>query len=210
MKSCGMIIATAITPLVVGRYLVTWKWSRSTAFRVSRVRWLFYCHSVCTILLDVDEKHEERLLYRERIFPRPTTFALEIMFVAMVAIAYGAALDPSIGSLIFVIGGATLVGISWLRSPIVEIRQLGASSSIRAGGATAPSTAFAHPKILQPAEVQAIRRGTMQTTAFNGLRSNLPAVVIDVIDPEDPHQSWVLSTRKPEKIIEALGALDIK
>ena len=146
--------------------------------------------------------------FRERVYPRPVIFIVELSLVAMVAIAYGAAISLPVGVVIFIVGCVLLVGLTWLTSPLLEVRSGASEQLLTVNHCSCPVTKFGQPKLLTETEVEAIRRGSAHTTAFNAIRGGSSVVLIPLKDPDDPHEAWILSSRHPEKFIEVLGGID--
>lgn len=147
-------------------------------------------------------------VYRERLLPGPWWWIVIAALVAMVAIAYGAALGTSVG----IISAIALTGIAvaglWFGSPRVLVD----ASGLRCARATLPSTAIGDSRVLVGPELQSARRGQdadVPLTAYVLAPSWAPesAVAVHVLDPGDPHPVWLVATRHPEKLAQALADL---
>ena len=53
-------------------------------------------------------------------------------------------------------------------------------------------------------EQRGVARGTRNDTAFQLTQGKLPMVELEISDPMDPHKNWCLSTRTPERLIQAI------
>lgn len=138
--------------------------------------------------------------YRERLYPRMSTIFVAVLFVAMISIAYAAAISMNIGIVMFVLVlGGIFLGL-WLSSPIISITGSPGEQVFTVAHATIPLGLTAHPRVLQQDELVAIRRGHKSPTAYLTTRGNLAAVEIEVIDAADPHNVWVVSTRRPAEL----------
>lgn len=166
----------------------------------------------CTILLSVShipESQPSSLLYRERVIPRISSFVVATTLVAMIAIAYGAAIDVRVGILIMAIVGIGLVLLMYFNAPLIEVRQNLDATLIRVGNAHIRQTAgqsneWVNPRILSAEELVAARRGQLDATAYLDVRSGMRAIAIDLVNSDDPHGMWVISTRKPEALVSVL------
>ena len=51
-----------------------------------------------------------------------------------------------------------------------------------------------------------VELGTRNDTAFNLIKGKLPVVEVAISDPLDPHGFWYLSSRAPQKLIQAISS----
>ncbi|MFJ8544147.1 DUF3093 domain-containing protein [Streptomyces sp. NPDC093586] len=107
---------------------------------------------------------------------------------------------PMLGGLA---GGTAVAAVAASSYGAVRIRIVG--DSLVAGEAKVPLAALGEAEILDPEEARAWRTHKADTRAFMLLRAYVPrAVRIEVTDPEDPTPYLYLSTREPERLVEAL------
>lgn len=145
-------------------------------------------------------------IYRERLVPGPTWWALIASLVAMVAIAYGAALGAYIGYATG-LGLGVIAVIALLRSsPTVEVRP----NELTCGRASIPTSHVTDASIVDRDRVTAIRRGHdvgVGDRVFVMVPAWLArsAVLLTIVDPDDPHTSWLVATRHPDALITALA-----
>ncbi len=167
----------------------------------------------CTILLSVKHIRASQptgLLYRERVIPRLSSFVVALALIAMIAIAYGAAIDMQVGIGIMVIIGIGILLFMYFNAPLIEVRRNIDSTFIRVGNVNmqqmlGQSTEWANPRVLSAEELLAARRGQVDATAYLDIRSGMRAIAIDLMNPDDPHGMWVVSTRKPEVLVSLLN-----
>jgi len=124
----------------------------------------------------------------------------------MIAIAYGAALGSTIGLLVAIgLGGITFVAVI-RSSPVIEVTV----EEIRCGRAHLPRDHYRHPRIVAGGEIATIRRG-QDAIVGDRVYQVLPAwfaktgMLISVADPGDPHSAWLVATRRPHRLLEALS-----
>lgn len=142
--------------------------------------------------------------FRERLWPGPGWILAIAAFVAMIAIAYGAALGSLIG---WVVGGGLLllaVLAIWSSSPVVLIDDRG----LHAGSALLPWDCAQESRVFTQHELALVRRGqdrAVGDTAFHLHPPWIPqrAVVFTLSDPSDPHAAWVIGSRRPEQLQSA-------
>ncbi|MFE2194645.1 DUF3093 domain-containing protein [Streptomyces olivaceus] len=141
--------------------------------------------------------------YEERLTaPRSwwlVSFLVGLAF-ALILLPFGTL--PMLGGLA---GGTAVAAVAASSYGAVRIRVVG--GSLIAGEAKVPVTALGEAKILDPEEARAWRTYKADTRAFLLLRAYIPrAVRVMVTDPQDPTPYLYLSTREPERLIEALTA----
>lgn len=145
-------------------------------------------------------------LYRERLLPGPAWWLVVAAVVAMIAIAYGAALGSGIGWIV----GAGLVGIVAVglvrSSPVIEVFD----DRIRCGRANLPRDFALKSSIVEPDRMSVIRRGH-DATVGDRVYLVVPAwfakqgVLVDLADDVDPHSAWLIASRHPATLHEALS-----
>jgi len=140
--------------------------------------------------------------YRERLLPAWWVLALALGFIALIAIAYGAALGSGTGLSIFLAGTVIAIAVTWLSSPVIVADRAG----LRVGRARLPRSAIGGLTILEPADFADLRHPKTAPTAFAMLRPSRSrrGVRIAVDDPQDPHPAWIVTSRRPEALVAAL------
>ncbi len=146
--------------------------------------------------------------YRERLLPGPLWWLVVAALVAMVAIAYGAALGTGIGVITAVALGAIAVAGLWFGSPTVTVDDRG----LQCGRARLPRSAIGDSFALTGDELRAARRGhrselPASTYPVLPVWSPQSALAIDVTDPVDPHPAWLVGTRRPREFDAAISEL---
>lgn len=146
--------------------------------------------------------------FRERLLPGPGWIIITIGLVAMISIAYGAALGWAVGVVVAVgVGGLAAFGL-WRGSVLVNIDSRG----IDAQGAHLPAGCVGAVRAVEGEELATIRRGQdpdIGVRAFHIAPAWAPksAVVVFVADANDPHACWLIATRKPDRVTAALERL---
>ena len=140
--------------------------------------------------------------FRERLLPPWWIFAIGFGLVGMVAVAYGAALSPLVGWLIFVAGAGIVSWLLWVTSPVIEVTD----THLAAGRALVPRTSIAGAIGLTGALARAERGPTADVRRFVLLRTwrASTAVLVTLDDPGDPHPAWLLTSRNPDLLVRAL------
>ncbi len=143
--------------------------------------------------------------YSERVYPRPSTFFVLILFVAMISIAYAAAISLLVGVVIFIGGFFSLLIGLWVASPVITVSGEPGDETLCVDRATIPLALIANPRLLDPKELASIQRGRSSDTAYLSVRGNLPAIALSIQDDHDPHELWVFSSRRPNPLLTRLG-----
>ena len=143
-------------------------------------------------------------VYRERLVPGWWAFAFALGFVALIAVAYGAVLGTAFGIGLFVIAGGIVIAVLIATSPVIVADRTG----IRAGAARLPRACIGAVDVLDPEALAALRTGgpRASSTAFTVLRPSRSRVAVRfaVVDPEDPHPAWIVTSRRPTALAAAL------
>lgn len=138
--------------------------------------------------------------------PGPGWWIITASLVAMVAIAYGAALGAPIGYATAVGLGVIAVFALLRSSPTVKV----GADGLTCGRACIPTSLVGHATSVTRDEIAAIRRGH-DTAVGDRVFVVLPAwmarsaVLLPIADPGDPHSAWLVATRHPEELIAALA-----
>ena len=146
--------------------------------------------------------------FRERLLPGPVWWLVVAGLVAMVAIAYGAALGSSIGMIVAAtLGVPAGIGL-WFASPVLAVDAYG----LHCAHATLPSNLIGAHRLIRGRELDAARRGhdpQVPTSSYVVMPSWAPksAVVLEVEDPDDPHRAWIVASRRPVDLQAALIGL---
>lgn len=125
--------------------------------------------------------------------------------VAMVAIAYGAALGVLWGFAVLCGLGLLMLWLLWRASPLIEVH----NDHLRVGRARLPVPVIGTIETRMDDAWVATRRGNdalLRNTAFVVAPPWMPprAVVCEILD-DDPHSGWAVATRNPQQLAEALG-----
>lgn len=144
--------------------------------------------------------------YRERLWPSLWVWILMLALTASVGIAYGAAYGAAIGLITF-LPLAALAGLGLvLASPRVEIT----ATELMAGPARIPISSLSRCAALDSGQTAAALT-LADPTLFLLVRpwNVRTGVLIELDDPEDPHTAWLVCSRRPEQMAEALDAVGV-
>lgn len=144
--------------------------------------------------------------FRERVGPGVIWWLALASLVAMISIAYGAALGTFIGVAVAVVFAVAITWGVYRASPLVLVDEGG----LRCDSAVLPETAWGSLRIVDGEQFSTVTRG-MDAGVGDRAYSVLPAwgprraVVVLVDDPADPHSAWVIAVRDPMRLADALG-----
>jgi len=142
--------------------------------------------------------------YSERLWPGAAVWLLGISLVVALGVAYGRALSPVAGWVVFGAGAGTLAFVILRMAARVEVGGTG----VRAGPAVLPWSAVGRVVALDAGRARQARGAGGDPSAYLLLRPGVGpgAVVIEVRDPEDPHRTWLVATRHPDALARAIEA----
>jgi prepilin signal peptidase PulO-like enzyme (type II secretory pathway) len=143
----------------------------------------------------------QRPTYRERLYPPALVFLLVIGLASLAGIAwgaaYGAVLGWGVGALFSVIG----IGVLLVTSTRLHVDD----TVLRAGRARLPLAVIDSVQTLDAdAMRQARRHGDPRDYLVLRAWSSRSGVTVVLADAHDPHPRWVLTTRHPERLAEAI------
>ena len=142
--------------------------------------------------------------YRERLLPRWWAWLLAGALVAMLAVAYGAALGPTVGVVVAIAAGLVAAWLLWISAPAVTV----AATTLSAGGAVLPLSCVSGVEVVDGARIRTLRGPGADARLFVELRpwSASGGVLVTLDDDEDPHPAWLVSSRGPARLAEVIRA----
>ncbi|MFJ4682598.1 DUF3093 domain-containing protein [Streptomyces sp. NPDC091377] len=139
--------------------------------------------------------------YEERLTAPKSWWGISLLVgvgLALTLLPFG--ILPMLGGLA---GGTAVAAVAASAYGSVRIRVVG--GALIADDAKIPVAALGEGEVLDREEAGAWRTYKADTRAFMLLRSYIPtAVRIEVTDPQDPTPYLYLSTRQPERLLEAV------
>ena len=142
--------------------------------------------------------------YRERLLPTWWAWLLVLALVAMIAIAYGAALGATAGWLVAAGTSVLAVALLWVTAPAIEVTPDG----LHVDDAVLPLTSIAAWQEVDRDEIARLRGPGSDARLFVALRpwSAADGVLVRLDDPDDPHPAWLFTSRHPARVTAALAA----
>lgn len=141
--------------------------------------------------------------YSERLWPGPGLWAMVAGAVVALALAYGRALGPPAGWVAGLAAAAVVAGATWWATPVVSV----SGDTLRAGRAHLPLEVAGRVLVLDAQQAREARGPGGDPTAFVLLAPGVGpgAVVVEILDPEDPHRTWLLASRRPGLLASAIA-----
>jgi hypothetical protein len=139
--------------------------------------------------------------HRERLHPGPAALAGAAglgLVVGLVAVPLGAPVAVAVGAVVAAAGVVALVA----GSPVVEVRD----GELRAGRAHVPAGLLGDVVPLSAAQMREELGPLLDARAHVCLRTwARTGVRVALEDPADPTPYWLVSTRHPERLAEAVA-----
>ena len=141
------------------------------------------------------------VLYRERLWPGPWLL-LSTALVIPASLLVFLPINPSVGVVVAIVLYAGCVGALVAGSPVVEVT----ATELRAGRARLPLELAGSATAHRGNEAQLERGQRLDARAWLLIRGWIsPVVKVEVVDETDPAPYWLVSTRKPDAVIEAIA-----
>ena len=139
--------------------------------------------------------------YRERLWPSASVCA----FVLLVGVGFGIVVAPFGPAVMLVVGVVmtlALEGLVLTSATTVGVEQ----GDLVAGRARIPVRFLGSPEVLDTAGMRYARGPGLDARAYLCLRGWIgPGLRIPVTDPEDPVPYWLVSSRRPQQLADALA-----
>lgn len=128
-----------------------------------------------------------------------------VLIVAMVSVAYGAALGAGVGWIVFVVGAGLVVAGTRAATTTIVVDD----RSLRVGRALVPLSALGPVRVLTSDDMARARRGLdpqVHDTVFTRQPPWGPSqgIWVQVTDDSDPHSGWLVASRHAEDLGQEL------
>jgi hypothetical protein len=140
----------------------------------------------------------------ERLWPGPWFWALGVAGAVALGIAYGVALTPLVGWLVAALATVGVVVLGMRLAARIAVGPDGLS----AGRARLPWDCAGRVIALDGEGTRMALGPQGDPSAWMLLRPGVGpgAVVVEVTDPQDPHRTWLVATRDPQRLSRAIAA----
>lgn len=139
--------------------------------------------------------------YRERLSPSLWILVAAALIAPMAALVFSP-IDTTLALVIGALIGIAVIVLLIAVAPVIEVD----NGRLRAGRARIEVDYLGDAIALHGDQARHARGPGLQPTSWHLIRGGIdPVVVIDIVDPDDPHRTWVVSSRTPERVVAALG-----
>ena len=139
-------------------------------------------------------------LFRERLLPGPGGWLILVGLGAAFGLVVGP-LSPSLAVAVGLFGAVGLVVLGWISSAVIEVTD----GRLQAGRAQIPVRLVTAVQPLDAEAMMTARGPKLDARAYLCMRGWVPTGARATIeDPADPTPYWLLSTRHPEALAEAV------
>lgn len=140
-------------------------------------------------------------IYRERVWASAWVFVATALVIPASVLVF-LPINPIVGVIVAVVLYAACVGILLATAPVIEVTD----SQFIAGRAQLPVRFIGDVAAFSGEEATLQRGQKLDARAWLMIRGWVdPIVKVDLTDPEDPTPYWVVSTRQPGAVLEAIA-----
>ncbi|OLT53067.1 DUF3093 domain-containing protein [Cellulosimicrobium sp. CUA-896] len=140
--------------------------------------------------------------FSERVLPGPGGWLAALAFAAVLAVAVWPA-SPPVGVAVGVVAAAAGLAALWWTSPVVAVHD----GTFRAGRAVVPVPLLGAATALDAEAMRGELGPRLDARAYVCLRAwARTGVLVPLEDPQDPTPYWLVSTRRPHDLVDALRA----
>ncbi|MDO8731083.1 MAG: DUF3093 domain-containing protein [Actinomycetota bacterium] len=141
--------------------------------------------------------------YRERLLPKWWVLVFIASLIAMLSIAYGAAINAQVGWIMFIALASSAGLAMYTSSPVIEV-----SDVLAVGLARLPLAFIGEVAVLDSTQTREARSRRIDARNFVLVKSwaASQSVFVTLTDPADPHPAWLVSSRHPRELMAAINA----
>lgn len=145
----------------------------------------------------------EQPIYRERLSPPAWAWVVTLGLVFVFAWAFKAGLGWTAGIIVFVVAGLLAVVGLYRSSPVIEVT----NAEFKVGRAHIGWFFTGRVATLDSSATQNARTTGADPRAFQVMRTLTAneAITLELLDDEDPHPYWMISTRNPTELAQAIN-----
>lgn len=141
------------------------------------------------------------MVFRERLWPSLPVVGFVVLVTGSLGVAFAHAYGAAVGLWVGVATTLASLTTAYWSAPVIRVDQRG----LQAGVAVLPWSAIGSVRGLDRAATKAASGPRAHAAAYFLLRGWVPeSVIVAVIDPQDPHPYWHVSTRARAGLVAAL------
>ena len=142
--------------------------------------------------------------FRERLWPAPWLYVATALVIPASLLVF-LPIDLTAGIVVAIVLYAGCIGLLLAASPRIEVT----ATELVAGRARIPRTMLGVAESFAGDDARAERGPRLDARAWLLIRGWVdPVVRVELRDPDDPTPYWLLSTRRPHELVEALEKRD--
>ena len=142
------------------------------------------------------------MLYRERRSQPGWLLFLALLLTISLGIAYAAATTSTFGSIIGASLNIPAVVLWWKSSSNITVTE----EHLLVGRLKLELSVIASATVLEPEQfLRRIRTDAKTTDLLLFTRTDIGGVDFELNDPSDPYRSWVISSRNPQQLADAVN-----
>ncbi|GAB3592129.1 hypothetical protein GCM10027446_12200 [Angustibacter peucedani] len=143
------------------------------------------------------------VVHRELLLPSPAVWVVCGLVAASLGLTVLGALGAVVALGVSLVAVAAVVAALLASSARLEV----ADGELRAGRAHIPVALLGRVRVLDAARTKALRGPEADARAYLCTRGWIhEAVLVEVVDPQDPTPYWLLSSREPARLAAAITA----
>lgn len=140
-------------------------------------------------------------LFRERVWPAPWLFLATALVIPASLLVF-LPINFAVGVVVAIVLYAGCVALLLLGAPLVEVTD----TELIAGKARLPRSSVGSAEAFVKDEARQQRGPALDARAWLAIRGWVdPVVKVTLDDDEDPTPYWLISTRRPDELVKALG-----
>lgn len=139
-------------------------------------------------------------IYREKLWPAPWLFISTALVIPASLLVF-LPINETVGIVVAIVLYLGCVGLLLLSSPVLEVTE----TQLIAGKARLPIELIGSVEGFAGDEARMQRGQRLDARAYLSIRGWIdPVVRVEVVDINDPAPYWLLSTRNPTQVAEAI------
>ncbi|MEN9619817.1 MAG: hypothetical protein RL499_10 [Actinomycetota bacterium] len=140
--------------------------------------------------------------YRERLWPAPWIGLVAALAIPASLLTF-APINAAVGAIVGVVLALGVIGVAVASAPVISV----GDGMLRAGSARVPLSLIGDTDVARGDDARLARGQQLDARAHLVLRPDIaPVLRVHLVDPDDPTPYWLLSTRRPEALAEAIAA----
>lgn len=155
------------------------------------------------------QKHTQNIgegVYRERLTPSLWILVSAAVVAPMASLVF-VPIDTTLALIAGLAVGVAVVALMIAGSPVIEVRD----GILRAGRARIEVHHLADPRVDEGEDARLARGARLARDSWHLIRGGIDATVtVEVVDPDDPTPSWVMSTRTPDRLAAAIRHAQVR